>query len=436
MDVIERDSQRANINSNHHVRSGDHYVEHDHVDYMNMDNDGTDAGNMKYGHHYQEDESGHAKDTAQADETPTGSHPHPHLHFPNFVVGISGGPSSGKTTVAVLLDMVLEMAFRQLPPDPNLHLPPQNIVIHQDDYYVNQKQQQEEDWDRIKNCNFEQLVQDVVAGPDPANATTTPAEVSIYGYEYLSNGSLSKAIAALSQPFKSNYTYGTLTNAAIAMRESLTTLLLADKPRLALAGNHVCIDTDGYAQRIARRFTIVEGETLLARSAPRDPMGWVRPDSVEHALRAARRVQERMDVVLFLPTTKDEARQRRVGSAAGERAETRKHFDEVTWPNYERYHQHIVDVATYGSERVVRKPRPKDEWSRMVPDEWEYDSSAGSVHVRPADAAASLDETLVWAAHIVSSALAERLLHDATYKAGKKEARAKPWTPVCESCET
>ncbi|KAI1770249.1 hypothetical protein F4818DRAFT_270227 [Hypoxylon cercidicola] len=189
-------------------------------------------------------------------------------------------------------NVVLRKALRQLTPGADSATPPQNAVIHQDDYLIKQQQQQPvsknpsvaSDWDCIGDCDFSLLAQhigELDAGAHPA--TIAPDT----GFQHLLDGSAATAAAS---PF-SQLSPGTLDAAVAAMRHALTDALSADEATLA---DHVRLSPHGTgaAPRVARRFVLVEGATVLARNniaAAQDPVGW-----------AARRVQDRLDACLFL----------------------------------------------------------------------------------------------------------------------------------------
>ncbi|XXG98433.1 hypothetical protein Hte_004756 [Hypoxylon texense] len=376
--------------------------------------------------------------------------------LPNFVIGISGAPSSGKTTLSLLLDIVLKKALRQLDspnvrPDP----PVQNAVVHQDRYFVTQQQKPPasttesstaEDGSCIDNCDFELLAQhidELDAGAHPATTTTTIAPDADASQHAFAAGS---APSAASSSALSRLSPGTLGTAVSALRNALADVLLlsaaaADsakpKPKPDLAARsppHACLDAPGAAPRVARRFAVVEGATILARAATaaaQDPVGWVAPGSAEHRLRSARRVQDRLDACLFLPLplpSEGEAARRRVErSPWGEMAARRGlHFGGmVTWRDYERHHQHILASlgAAYGREESDRGRRLRRGRAWELRNEWEGDprvgpgpgsGSSGTVHVRPLSCAVTVDDTLLWAARVVGAALGERLLHDST----------------------
>lgn len=278
----------------------------------------------------------------------------------NFVIGISGAPSSGKTTLSLLLDVVLEKALRQLTPDAGPGLPPQNAVVHQDDYGVKQeevgqqKQKQEAapeedsstaaavaaedccdeyrigDYDEysIGGCDFELLARHL----DELDAGAHPAAIMPdQPLHSPLNELLPDAVSALRQ-----LSPGTLKLAVTALRNALSdTLSEADEAKRDLASDDVRLGPHGTAPRVARRFAIVEGPTLLARdAAAQDPVGRVAPGSEAHALRETRRVQDRFDACLFLPSSMPEARRRRWWRRIGlgwEDIVAMRRFELVTW---------------------------------------------------------------------------------------------------------
>lgn len=90
--------------------------------------------------------------------------------------------------------------------------------------------------------------------------------------------------------------------------------------------------------------------------------------------------------------------------------------------NYERYHQHVLSgvSAAHDREEAQRRRRLRRGRPWELRNGWEADPRVGSVHVRPPPAAASVDDTLLWAARVVGAALAERLLCDAMYVSGER----------------
>ncbi|KAI2637194.1 hypothetical protein GGS26DRAFT_547708 [Hypomontagnella submonticulosa] len=326
----------------------------------------------------------------------------------NFIIGISGCSSAGKTTLSLLLEVVLRYALRRMPPVSEL---PDITVIHQDTYFLqhlphppvttirphwpedrlvaqmtgpdNPPAILVEDRDCVSCCDVELLARHIeepgarperyrVPAPDVAPATPEAALRS------LEPGTLEKAVERLKGAIKSG--------------------------------------DDVSASAIACRVTIVEGFTLLARDPDLESTG---AGSEARNLRALRSLQERLDVALFLPVDRDEARARRFvrrkyrdtpegDRKPGEYWKCGAYFDQVAWPHYERYHRHILsnlaEAEAYARDKAEQQG--KGEREKHV---WEQDLCISGVYVRPPDVT-SVDDTLLWAVGIVGAALATRLL--------------------------
>ncbi|KAI1102260.1 hypothetical protein F4804DRAFT_313486 [Jackrogersella minutella] len=361
----------------------------------------------------------------------------------NFVIGISGCTSAGKTTLALLLDAVLQKAVRRAPDDDDDDRDdtPRTAVIHQDAYFHKQKEDVGpavavqplwpedrlvaamagpddpptlvEDRDRVGSCDVEMLAGHVDE-PDPeVRATAVPNPRFLRNLARGQEEGSDVAAVALAP--------GTMEAAVAILRGAL--------------GEELCRDgapLDQYAQvddgvpAVARRFTVLEGFTLFARDADQDPVGWVAPGSEAHTLRVLRHVQERLDVALFLPVGRDDARRRRFGRERytdvpegtrkpGQYWKCGGYFDQVAWPHYERYHRHILPhlAAAYAQDDAQRQQEERQHHGRpwCAANVWERDPCVNGVHVRP-PAANSVDDTLLWASSVVGAVLATRLLRE------------------------
>ncbi|KAI2473015.1 hypothetical protein F4781DRAFT_443364 [Annulohypoxylon bovei var. microspora] len=368
----------------------------------------------------------------------------------NFVIAISGCTSAGKTTLALLLDVILREAVRRAASDDQYasDLPPHTAVIHQDAYFYKDRQETGptvavqplwpedrlvasmagpddqpilvEDRDRVGSCDVELLAKHIdepdadarAAVPNPRFLTNLQDWARDQGEDGLEDVSPAAAAAV------GELLPGTLDAAVDAVRDALR----RDADKLALATRHPRVRLEDGIPVTACRFTIAEGFTLLARDSDLDPVGRVAPGSEAVALRALRRVQERLDVALFLPVDREEARARRFereryadapegARRPGQVWKSGGYFDQVAWPHYERYHQHILPhlAATYSIDDALRQREHGRPW--CAANAWERDPCVNGVHVRPA-AADSLDDTLLWASSVVGSVLAARLLED------------------------
>ncbi|KAI0387790.1 hypothetical protein F5Y04DRAFT_11663 [Hypomontagnella monticulosa] len=320
----------------------------------------------------------------------------------NFIIGISGCSSAGKTTLSLLLDVVLRKAFHGISSCPP-HKPPDVTVIHQDTYFLQHIPHPQmvtirprwpedrlvahmagpddplsirvEDRDCVSCCDVELLTRHVeepgarpsgydIPAPDVAPATP---EVALGGLEA---GTLEKVVEGLQ---------------GVILRGE------GDK------GDSAC------ASAVACRVTIVEGFTLLARDTEQENTD---TGSEARNLRALRELQERLDVALFLPVNHDEARARRFRRRKyrdepegyrkpGEFWKCAAYFDQVAWPHYERYHKYILSNLA-------------DAYARRDAGQQDKDLCIDGTHVRP-PGAISVDDTLIWAVRIVGTALAARL---------------------------
>ncbi|KAI1142418.1 hypothetical protein F5Y05DRAFT_409563 [Hypoxylon sp. FL0543] len=405
-------------------------------------------------HRYYEEQS--IKDDQEEDEEEEeAAQPEP---LQNFVIAISGCSSAGKTTLALLLTAVLRRALRGMAvaddrdgDEPPLQLPLRTAAVHQDAYFLENPNPSSspmvaihplwpedrlaarmagpddddppllvEDRDRVGACDVGLLaahIDERDAGARRAVPNPRFLEALYEGRED-GEGSFAALDAALSE-----LPPGTLEVAVDVLRGALC----RDGEALARARRYVRVDgrssnNDG-APLVARRFTVVEGFTVLARDAERDPIGWVAPGSEARGLRALRRVQDRLDVSLFLPVERGEARRRRFSRARyrdvpggarrpGEYWKCGAYFDQVVWPHYERYHRHILPhlAAAYADDD---RRRQQEQHGRpwCVANAWERDPRVCGVHVRPA-AVSSVGDTLLWASSVVGAVLGERLLLD------------------------
>ncbi|KAI0152479.1 hypothetical protein F4776DRAFT_601969, partial [Hypoxylon sp. NC0597] len=368
----------------------------------------------------------------------------------NFVIAISGCSSAGKTTLALLLDVVLQKALRCMvsnnKEDP-FELPLQTAVIHEDAYFFKSPTATPtptpmvaiqplwpedrlvahmtgpsdapilvEDRDRVGTCDIE-LLATHIDEPDAERRSVVPNPRFLENlYQGQKGGSLPAMEAALDE-----LSAGTLDAAVSVLRNTMRDILGRDEEELDLARAHIRFDDD--VPLVARRFTVVEGFTLLARDQDQDPIGWVPPGSEVRALRDLRRIQDRLDISLFLPVERSEARNRRFERARykdvpegtrkpGQYWKCHAYFDQVAWPHYERYHRHILSnlSAAYTNDDQLRQQQQHGRpW--CATNTWERDPRVCGVHVRPATVR-SVDDTLLWAVSVVGAALAERLLQD------------------------
>ncbi|KAI1095762.1 hypothetical protein F5B19DRAFT_265862 [Rostrohypoxylon terebratum] len=373
----------------------------------------------------------------------------------NFVIGISGCTSAGKTTLALLLDVVLREAVCRLAScnrDYNPELPPHTAVIHQDAYFFKDRKESGpevpvrpvwpedkfvagmtgpddppmllmvEDRDRVGSCDVERLARHIdepdkrrrADVPNPRFLTRMQERAGMQG-EDVERDDISPAAATAA----SQLAPGTLDAAVEAMRDAFRRSAVDGDAKIRsvrLDGNGVPI--------VPYRFTIVEGFTLFARDPDHEPIGRVSKsgDAEAVALRALRRMQDRFDVALFLAVDREQARRRRFkreryvdvpqgNRKPGEGWKSGGYFDQVAWPHYERYHQHILPhlAAAYSSDEEVRQQEHGRPW--CATKAWERDPCVNGVHVRPA-AVSSLDDTLLWASSVVGSVLAARPSQD------------------------
>ncbi|KAI1461268.1 hypothetical protein F4805DRAFT_276307 [Annulohypoxylon moriforme] len=383
----------------------------------------------------------------------------------NFIIGISGCTSAGKTTLALLLDVVLREAVCRMASvnrEFNPELPPHTAVIHQDAYFFKGSRErgpmvsvqplwpedklvanmtgpddppiQVEDRDRVGSCDIELLAKHIdepdervrtAAVPNPRFLRNLQRRARVQRGEDEDEmdedgeGERSNDISPAAAAAVDELAPDTLDAAVEAMRDAFR----RDTTSLALKTQHIRLDDAG-VPIVPYRFTIVEGFTLFARDAGHDPIGRVSKatDGEAVALRAMRCVQDRFDVALFLPVERDEvrgrrfARERYVDVPEGERRvgecwKSGGYFDQVAWPHYERYHQHILPHLTdvYSSDEELREREHGRPW--CATNAWERDPCVSGVHVRPATVS-SLDDTLLWASSVVGAVLAARQLHD------------------------
>ncbi|KAI0889051.1 uncharacterized protein GGS22DRAFT_184627 [Annulohypoxylon maeteangense] len=380
----------------------------------------------------------------------------------NFVIGISGCTSAGKTTLALLLDVVLREAVCRMASgnhEYNPELPPHTAVIHQDAYFFKDRIERGpmvsvqplwpedklvanmtgpndppilvEDRDCVGSCDIELLAKHIDE-PDERARTGVPnprfltnlqerARIHVEGDEETEDGELERDdISPAAAAAANELAPGTLDAAVEAMRDAFR----RDTTRLALKTQHIRLDDAG-VPIVPFRFVVVEGFTLFARDAEHDPIGRSSAsasDTEAVALRSLRRVQDRFDVALFLPVEREEVRVRRFGRSRyldvpegrrreGEGWKSGGYFDQVAWPHYERYHRHILShlTETYSSDEALREREHGRPW--CATNAWERDPCVNGVHVRPA-AVSSLDDTLLWASSVVGGVLAARQLQD------------------------
>ncbi|KAI1210977.1 uncharacterized protein F4807DRAFT_459206 [Annulohypoxylon truncatum] len=383
----------------------------------------------------------------------------------NFVIGISGCTSAGKTTLALLLDVVLREAVCRMVSnnrEHNLVLPPHTAIIHQDAYFFKDGIKRGpmvpvqplwpedklvvsmtgpddppilvEDRDRVGSCDIELLTKHIDEPDENARANVpnprfltnlqNRAQTQARGDDELEleRDDISPAAAAAADELSPE----TLDAAVEAMRDAFRRHLTNPSPTPTPDIERIRIDDDdpGVPIVVPYRFTVAEGFTLFARDPDHDPIGRVSPssDAEAVALRSLRRAQDRFDVPLFLPVDRDEVRTRRFkrerytdapegARRPGELWKSGGYFEMVAWPHYERYHQHILPhlAAAYSSDEAFRQREHGRPWCAM--NAWERDPRVNGVHVRPV-AVRSLDETLLWASSVVGAALAARQLQD------------------------
>ncbi|XDG09443.1 hypothetical protein ABKA04_009058 [Annulohypoxylon sp. FPYF3050] len=377
----------------------------------------------------------------------------------NFVIGISGCTSAGKTTLALLLDVVLREAVCRLASynrDYNPELPPHTAVIHQDAYFFKDRKERGplvpvkpvwpedklvagmtgpddppvlvEDRDRVGSCDIELLAKHIdepdesrrADVPNPRFLTNLQERARIQGegeMEEVERDDISPAAAAAASELEPE----TLDAAVEAMRDAFQRGETESESEPMKRAVHV---DDNGVPIVPYRFTIVEGFTLFARDPDHEPIGRVsrNGDAEALALRELRHMQDRFDVALFLPVEWEEARRRRfvrerytdvpLGKRRlGECWKSGGYFDQVAWPHYERYHQHILPhlAAAYSSDEEVRQQEHGRPW--CATNAWERDPCVNGVHVRP-EAISSLDDTLLWASSVIGSVLAVRQSQD------------------------
>ncbi|KAI1416716.1 hypothetical protein F5Y13DRAFT_177283 [Hypoxylon sp. FL1857] len=273
-----------------------------------------------------------------------------------------------------------------------------------------------EDRDRVGTCDVELLAAHV----DEPDAETRPAVPNPRFLENLRQGQKGDCFPAMEAALD-ELSPGTLEAAVEVLRDAMRDVLCRDEGAMDRAGKLVKFDDD--VPLVARRFTVVEGFTLFARDQDQDPIGWVAPGSEAHTLRTLRRMQDRLDISLFLPVERTEARARRFERARykdvpegtrkpGQYWKCHAYFDQVAWPHYERYHRHILpnlSTAYTNDEQLRQQQQHGRPW--CATNAWERDPRVCGVHVRP-PTVTSVDDTLLWAAWVVGGVLAERLLQD------------------------
>ncbi|KAI1377660.1 hypothetical protein F4677DRAFT_415120 [Hypoxylon crocopeplum] len=256
-----------------------------------------------------------------------------------FVIGISGCTSSGKTTLTLLLDVVLQQALRRIVSSDGKvvpRLPAHNVVIHQDDYFIERQTRDPpptvmmqplwpedrlvarmtgpddppilvENRDRVGSCDDEMFAEHV-CGLDTAPDTNTP--FSRHPLRDQDQDSPPPSLAT--EAALSKLSPGTLDTAVWVLRTALRDVLTRDPSKLAsLTKQRVRLLNHG-VPGVAKRFALVEGFTLLARDPDPNPSGHLlRGDGEARGLRSLRRIQDRLDVCLFLPVEHEEARRRR-----------------------------------------------------------------------------------------------------------------------------
>ncbi|KAI0840765.1 hypothetical protein F5Y06DRAFT_229749 [Hypoxylon sp. FL0890] len=273
-----------------------------------------------------------------------------------------------------------------------------------------------EDRDRVGTCDIE-LLATHIDEPDTETRSDVPNPRFLdILYQGQKGGSFPAMQAALDE-----LSPGTLDTAVDVLRKTMRDVLCQNEENLDQAKRHVRFDND--VPLVKRRVTVVEGFTLFARDEAQDPIGWVEPGSEAHTLRMLRRIQDRLDVCLFLPVERSEARSRRFGRRRyrdvplgtrkkGQYWKCMAYFDQVVWPHYEHYHRHILPhlPAAYANDEQLRQQQQHGRpW--CVSNAWERDPCVCGVHVRP-PAVNTVNDTLLWAASVVGAVLAERLLQD------------------------
>ncbi|KAI2779058.1 hypothetical protein F4815DRAFT_474932 [Daldinia loculata] len=205
-----------------------------------------------------------------------------------------------------------------------------------------------------------------------------------------------------------------IVRAAKVLNTEMWAVLLTSK-MFPFLSEHVLLEK-GAQPTVARRFTIVEGSLLLARTDD-DPVGWAPPGSEIASLRDLKSIQNRLDVCLYLslPSTSafdnrfQDPRYKEAVWGDSENREywrSRAYFWKVASPQHDRYHKYIDE------ELESFRSKEKTELKLL-----NSDKTFKGIHVRPVGLE-TLEHTLMWASEIVGAELGKRLLLDYSIEAG------------------
>ncbi|KAI1342407.1 hypothetical protein F5Y15DRAFT_429731 [Xylariaceae sp. FL0016] len=387
--------------------------------------------------------------------------------LPNYVIGIGGGPASGKTTLALFLNCIILKSVELFNPDhsyrnPSRGRPPSVAVINQDKYswpnshrdniyswFTGPKSQQNEEAllsqatfrplypDDSKVCQVDEHPVNKDSLPTPEydriecfNINSMASRISGWSLDSRSRNpeaelrSLTNDLRGES-PADSTDAYKILGKAVKLFTSTLAKVLVINEHKLSSPSvrENVSLDvgsslpSDESVVSIRRRFTIIEGSSLLARNSgpvaqvqgnPRPPD--ILQDEVE-AQRGLQGIQDRLDVQLFLNVELEEASQRRFSMVSyrdpprgtrqpGELWKSRGYLEQIAWPLFRQYHAHILKEI----------PATTEEGDAGTSHPWDLDITVGNVHVKP-QSVKTLEETVLWAAKHVAIALATRLLN-------------------------